>query len=238
MLSAIRRALGADAERSSEPANLAALPELGRVLAPVDPAELLPSFEQELAKAGASAYRAQSRSDIQHLLAQILTRESMNGVVLSRNPLLRRLDLGGILGQLGIPFWTWPGPIEGELAPGEAEGYRERCLAAAAGITGVEFALAESGSMVLSSYREGSQLSSLAPPIHIAFYLRSQVVETLEEVLRGLRPAGTSEARAGRSVVFITGTSRTADIEQILIRGVHGPREVHVILIDWELEAL
>jgi L-lactate dehydrogenase complex protein LldG len=42
------------------------------------------------------------------------------------------------------------------------------------------------------------------------------------------------QAETGRSVVFITGTSRTADIEQILIRGVHGPGEVHAILVEPE----
>ncbi|HTQ10797.1 MAG TPA: lactate utilization protein, partial [Fimbriimonadaceae bacterium] len=152
-----------------------------------------------------------------------------NGVVLSRNPLLGRLGLASVLGDLGIPFWTWdPSSPDGAHSPA----YRDRCFSAAAGITGVDFALAESGSLVVSSATEGAQLSSLAPPVHIAFYLRSQIVETLEEVLQGLKPSAGGSALDGRSIVLITGTSRTADIEQILIRGVHGPREVHAILVE------
>jgi L-lactate dehydrogenase complex protein LldG len=99
------------------------------------------------------------------------------------------------------------------------------------GITGVDFALAETGSLVLTSHTEGSQLASLAPPVHIAFYLQRQVRGTLEEVLQGLSASGSDRA-SGRSIVFVTGTSRTADIEQILIRGVHGPREVHAVLVE------
>jgi L-lactate dehydrogenase complex protein LldG len=97
----------------------------------------------------------------------------------------------------------------------------------------VEFVLAESGTLVLASRTEGSQLASLAPPVHVALYQRSQVYASLEEILERLPvPRDPHEPLPGRSVVFITGPSRTADIEQILIRGVHGPREVHAILVE------
>jgi L-lactate dehydrogenase complex protein LldG len=97
----------------------------------------------------------------------------------------------------------------------------------------VEFALAETGSLVVTSLTEGAQLASLAPPVHVALYRRSQLVASLDEVLERLPVARHPDfALPGRSVVFITGTSRTADIEQILIRGVHGPGEVHAILVE------
>ena len=97
----------------------------------------------------------------------------------------------------------------------------------------MDFALAESGTLVLSSATEGSQLTSLAPPVHIALYRRRQLVASLEELLERASMGGDRGILGGgRSIVLITGTSRTADIEQILIRGVHGPRQVHAILVE------
>jgi len=88
---------------------------------------------------------------------------------------------------------------------------------------------------VVTSLTEGAQLASLAPPVHVALYRRSQLVASLDEVLERLPGASDPDlALPGRSVVLITGTSRTADIEQILIHGVHGPGELHAILVEEE----
>ena len=63
-----------------------------------------------------------------------------------------------------------------------------------------------------------------------------QLIESLDDVLEQL-PLGrdANDPAAGRSVVFVTGVSRTADIEQILIRGVHGPKELHAVLIEFSV---
>ncbi|HYO80045.1 MAG TPA: lactate utilization protein [Bryobacteraceae bacterium] len=97
---------------------------------------------------------------------------------------------------------------------------------AAVGITGAEYALADTGSLVVMSAAE-PRLYSLLPPVHIAVVESGRILSGLDEFLAVVpRPADL-----GASTVFITGPSRTADIEQILVRGVHGPGELHVVIL-------
>jgi L-lactate dehydrogenase complex protein LldG len=197
---------------------------------------LLPKFEAELTKVAGIAHRAANRQGLEEILQAILAQANATSVVLSRNPLLGELNLEPLLRKWGKSLSVWQAlgagdaPVAGN---GSLRAFAEASFAATVGITGVEFALAETGSLVVSSWTEGAQLASLAPPVHVALYRRSQLVASLEEVLERLPLAGAPEQGVpGRSVVFITGTSRTADIEQILIRGVHGPGEVHAILVE------
>jgi L-lactate dehydrogenase complex protein LldG len=68
----------------------------------------------------------------------------------------------------------------------------------------------------------------LLPPVHVAVFPRSRILANLDELLTVIpRPADQTS-----SMVLITGPSRTADIEQILIRGVHGPGEVYAVIVE------
>jgi L-lactate dehydrogenase complex protein LldG len=219
----------------SESARPPVSPLLG-ILPTIPPEELLPKFEAELTKVAGIAHRAANRQGLEEILQTILSHANATSVVLSRNPLLAELNLEPLLRVWGQGVSVWPTAGAGD-APGAGDAslraFVEASFAATVGITGVEFALAETGSLVVTSWTEGAQLASLAPPVHIALYQRSQLVASLDEVLERLPVARAPEqAVPGRSVVFITGTSRTADIEQILIRGVHGPGEVHAILVE------
>lgn len=194
------------------------------------------------------AYRAANRQELEHILESILSQSKANSVVLSRNPILRELNLEPLLRAWGEGITVWPSLGTPVTPDSSLEVFAEASFAVTVGITGVEFALAETGSLVVTSWTEGTQLASLAPPVHIALYRRSQLVASLEEVLERLPVAGPHPSvpspvgegnkgredgqGPGRSVVFITGTSRTADIEQVLIRGVHGPGAVHAILVE------
>lgn len=93
---------------------------------------------------------------------------------------------------------------------------------AAVGVTLAQCAVAETGSLLLSASSQHRRLGSLAPPRHIILLRETQIVGSLE--------AGLGQLRAETSVL-ITGPSRTADIEGVLVNGVHGPREVWVVLI-------
>lgn len=89
---------------------------------------------------------------------------------------------------------------------------------AEAGITLADFAVAETGSVVLSAGNQRARLASLTPPTHIV--LVTEIVATLEEAFARI---------TDQTSVLITGTSRTADIEGVLVRGVHGPKELIVV---------
>lgn len=94
------------------------------------------------------------------------------------------------------------------------------------GISTVQAAIAETGTLVLDSTLERHRLVSLVPPVHIAIVRASQIYRTLSEVLSLIR----KDKEISPAVTFITGPSRTADIELTLAIGVHGPQELYVII--------
>lgn len=94
------------------------------------------------------------------------------------------------------------------------------------GISRVQAAIAETGTLLLDSSRERHRLVSLVPPVHIAILRETQIVGTLGEALALLRQSDQLTPIA----TLVTGPSRTADIELTLAIGVHGPQELYVIV--------
>lgn len=99
------------------------------------------------------------------------------------------------------------------------------------GLTGVNAALAATGSLVLLSGRGRHRASSLLPTVHIAVVAAGQIVPDLESWLAGQKASGLETLRQPSNVVVITGPSRTADIAMQLVMGMHGPRELHVVIV-------
>ena len=96
------------------------------------------------------------------------------------------------------------------------------------GVTKVQAAIAETGTLVLDSAAEKNRLVSLVPPVHIAILEASRIYATLGETLAALQ----SNGEVSPAITFITGPSRTADIELTLAIGVHGPQELYVIIVE------
>ena len=97
------------------------------------------------------------------------------------------------------------------------------------GVTGCDCAIAETGTLVLLSSPDQHATSSLLPETHIAVVRKRQILKTMEDVWGFLRerPSGLP-----RQVNFISGPSRTADIEMTLVYGAHGPYRVHIIIVN------
>ncbi len=148
---------------------------------------------------------------------------ALNGkLVLAANPAEARSKLETLLA--GKRVVASRAPILGGL--GE-EYSREACAAADIGLTSADFALADTGTLVFLSESHESRLISLLPPCHIAVIERDKILTGLDELLlRVPYPCVQSSA-----MVRITGPSRTADIEMRLVRGVHGPGEIIVMIV-------
>lgn len=95
--------------------------------------------------------------------------------------------------------------------------------AADVGVTWADYAVADTGSLLVVAGPGRHRLASLAPPHHVAIVRRDRVIDTAETLV-GLLPK--------RTAVVITGPSRTADIEGVIVRGIHGPRKLWVLLVD------
>jgi L-lactate dehydrogenase complex protein LldG len=108
----------------------------------------------------------------------------------------------------------------------DREELRTLCATADIGITSADYVLADTGTLVMLSSPREARMISLLPPAHIAVVPRDRILTGLDELFSLLpRPA-----EATSSMVLITGPSRTADIEQILVRGVHGPGHLTVLI--------
>ena len=112
------------------------------------------------------------------------------------------------------------------------ESLRSSIIAADVGLTGADYAVAETGSVVVLPRKGLSRLVSVVPPVHLALVRPEDLVEDLDDLFL-LRRLEYHEKGGdmGSYLNFITGPSRTADIEQTLVVGVHGPKEVHLVLL-------
>ncbi len=96
------------------------------------------------------------------------------------------------------------------------------------GVTGCFCAIAETGTLMLLSGPETAATTSLLPETHIAVVPVSRIVPAMEEGFMLLR---NEHSELPRAVNFVSGPSRTGDIEQTIVLGAHGPYRVHLILV-------
>ncbi|MDD9302901.1 MAG: lactate utilization protein [Desulfobacter sp.] len=97
------------------------------------------------------------------------------------------------------------------------------------GITLMDFGIASTGTLVLNSNKEETRLSTMLPEVHLAILHTSKIRSTALEMAGELNELVSG---SGSYTAFITGASRTADIERVLAVGVHGPLERHIILVE------
>ena len=173
-------------------------------------------FTEQLTAVGARWTVVRGEADAGCALARILTEAGARRVAVSDAPDVRRL-----VPALGESF----------VVEDVNDLSRDALFACDAGVTTAQWGIAETGTLVLESARERNRLLSLVPPLHVALLSAGCLCESMGDALARVRQ-GSAAGLASDAITFITGPSRTSDIELTLVVGVHGPATVHVLLLE------
>ena len=197
-------------------------------------AQARPQLLDELAATGAlrgwNVQRCEGAEEGLNYVAWLVDRLGVTSVARSEQAVFDTVPVdAAVAGAGGL---CWPAVYHGPAGRTEV---RQRLAESGMGITGADYAIAETGSVVVLPRKGLSRLVSVVPPVHVAIVRPSDVVGTLDDLfaLRRLEYARNG-GDMGSYLNFITGPSRTADIEQTIVVGVHGPREVHMVLLNKE----
>lgn len=150
---------------------------------------------------------------------RIITDRNIEEAVAWDDPLLMELDLAPLFTNYHSPAGVANG-----------EDFRAACARAGAGITTTELAMADTGTLLLPFGPKRPRSVSVLPPTWIAVVPAERLVGGRPDLFRHL----AGRARSGRlpaEMGLVTGPSRTGDIENILLQGVHGPGDVHAVII-------
>jgi L-lactate dehydrogenase complex protein LldG len=198
--------------------------------------ETLERFRTEFERVAGVYHRVATAGEVPGVIGEI-ARERQARTAIAWHPSALGVDWSEALSARGLA--TVAMPAAGIEPPAERQALRDLIAAADLGVTGVDLAVAETGSLVLLSGSGRPRSTSLLPPYHVAVFDRDTLVESLAQVGVFLEAwhDGVPEAWRGGVINVITGPSRTADIELTLTRGVHGPEEVHAIFVEGGLRA-
>jgi len=170
------------------------------------PPDLLVQFLKECDRVGTTHAQVASEVDIPREVARYLAATGLEPRIVSW-PAFAALDWA----SAGVAFETRPAHRDDKT-----------------GLTGSTCAIAETGTTLLLSSPDQPKVNALLPETHVCVVRRSRLLGTLEEAFVLVR---RELGELPRSAFFVSGPSRTADIEQTMVIGAHGPYRVHVIVV-------
>ena len=192
------------------------------------PQDDLPAqFAAELARLEGYPHRCADDAQALAAIRSILQAHSPSSVVAWDRDEIGLPGLDALLDELGVRA------LDGTIVGAERAARLQALEPARVCISGADLGIAESGTIVVRGGAGRGRLASLIAPVHIAVLRGAQIVRGLGEALALLQARYGPDIFAGSSsLTLISGPSRTGDIELTLTLGVHGPREIHVVLID------
>jgi L-lactate dehydrogenase complex protein LldG len=181
---------------------------------PVPGDEIVDLFRAGLTQA-AGVFHTCDEAALPGVIEEVLEGLTRPQVLITREEGVPAGTAAAVEGAGGRVLW-WP------------EVTRQQAAQADVGMTSALWAVSETGSVVVSSAAPGGRAPSLLPSRHVAFVARSRLLPALTDLFARIQ--GMNERPS--NLVLVTGPSKTGDIEMELVKGVHGPSEAHVVLIE------
>jgi len=186
--------------------------------------DLCRRMADEINEVGGTAHPVDNLAEARQTLNDLLKQYQVKSALCWQHPLLDKLQLADLLAEKKIIPLCYD-----QLANLEPDEQRKQMLSADIGITSADYAIAETGSLVVCSEPGRERLASLLPPVHVAIIEFDQILPDLFDLIEKLSDAGVDSLPS--NLTIITGPSKTGDIELELTTGVHGPGQWHVIVI-------
>lgn len=195
--------------------------------------DLAARLQRELEGVGGSVARVKHVAEAAQYVTRLAKEKGAEVVVRWQSDLLDTLEIDDALQAGGANVHTAaPSASEAEAASRRQE-MRDLLARADLGLSGVDAVVAETGTLMLTAQPGQMRGVSLLPPVHVAVARTDQIVATFADALHTVRQAEEDVQQNLTSCIsFVTGPSRTGDIELKLTVGVHGPGELHLVLLD------
>ncbi len=180
-------------------------------------------FCEEFEAAGGRAHRPESMEAARGIVLELFRRFSDRPAVMSEGLTLAAANWLREDGAEILPLSQAGDDCRGEISK------------AGLGITGCDWAIAETGTVILTSGPHRPRLYSLLPEVHLVLVPEERIVPHLSAASPLIRDALAGSGESPSCVSLITGPSRSADIGLTIVTGVHGPCEIHAILVPEKL---
>ena len=192
---------------------------------------LFDEFEISAKEGGWEVARVPTFREASVYVEQVISKLAIKTAMRSAHAVLESLDLEVKFSALDINLTLMAFDEQAGDREAQRQKFRNEVVNTELGITGVDYLIAETGSAVIEAKAGVSRLVSLLPPIHIAVASQGQVVPSLDELFVLLRKEYLATGALSYANI-ITGPSRSADIDQTLVKGMHGPKEVHMLMVE------
>lgn len=180
-------------------------------------AHLFPEFEMRAKTVSGEVFRVLTVAEAREALLRLVEATNVKKAVVVESPLQIAAGVTEALRSQGVEVYTEPEEIAAHADTADI------------GISGVEFGIAETGSVFQDGTAIATRLVTILPPLHVVFLSSANIVPGITEAFEII-----ARSFDRGYIGFITGPSRTADIERVLTIGVHGPGRFAIIAVDEE----